>query len=411
MNPLLILQVAFRALLRNKLRSFLTTLGVIIGVGAVIAMTAIGAGAKARVQQTFESMGTKMLVLRSGSSSMGGARGGAGSQPTLTWGDLEAIQDRNQVPAVALAAPLLSTRAQAVAEGQNWNTSINGTTPDYFKIRNWPAAQGALFTEEDVATGAKVAVLGKTVVTNLFGAGADPTGQVIRLNNVPFEIIGVAASKGQSGFGGDNDDVVFVPQSTFRAKLQRDLEKFINGAIYLGAVSSDATKKAQDQVTALLRLRHRIRQGDPEDFSVRNLADLAASQQEGADVLQSLLAGIALVSLIVGGIGIMNIMLVSVTERTREIGLRMAVGAKPGNILIQFLVEAITLSVLGGLVGIAAGYGTGRYLSYKFDWPMLIQPDIVILAVVFSGVVGIGFGLYPAYKASRLDPITALRYE
>jgi putative ABC transport system permease protein len=408
-NPLQITIVAWRALLRNKMRSFLTTLGIIIGVGAVIAMTAIGAGAKARVEKTFESMGTRMLVVRSGSSRAGGARGGFGSQPTLTWDDLRAI--REELPAVERAAPVLQTRAQVMAEGQNWNTSVQGTTPEYFVIREWPAAAGVLFTDAELATGAKVAVLGKTVVDNLFGPYADPLGQIVRVNNVPLEIIGVAASKGQSAFGQDNDDVVFVPESTYRTKLQGDLRQFISGSINVQARSKELTGEAQTQIEELLRRRHRIGGEADDDFQVRNLSDIAQAQQEGAATMNSLLAGIALVSLLVGGIGIMNIMLVSVTERTREIGLRMAVGAKPRSILTQFLVEAIALSFLGGLFGVAAGAGGAYYLVARFEWPMLLQVDIMVVALVFSGLVGIGFGLYPAYKASRLDPIQALRYE
>jgi putative ABC transport system permease protein len=408
-NPFQIAFVAARALLRNKLRSFLTTLGVIIGVGAVIAMTAIGAGAKARVEKSFESMGTRMLTIRSGSSRGGGVRGGAGSQPTITWDDMRAIQE--ELPAVERVAPVLQTRAQVMAEGQNWNTSVQGTTPDYFLIREWPVASGAFFTEGDVANSTKVAVLGKTVVDNLFGPYADPLGQLIRVNNVPFEIIGVAGTKGQSGFGGDNDDVVFVPESTYRSKLQGDLRQYISGSVNVQAVSKDSTSEAQTQIEELLRRRHRIPSDGEDDFQVRNLSDIASARQEGADTMTSLLAGIALVSLIVGGIGIMNIMLVSVTERTREIGLRMAIGAKPRSILVQFMVEAFTLSVIGGLLGVAAGIGAASYLVARFDWPMLLQVDMMVIAVVFSGLVGIGFGLYPAYKASRLDPIQALRYE
>ena len=409
MNPLQIVLVALRALLRNKLRSFLTTLGIIIGVGAVIAMTAIGAGAKARVEKTFESMGSRMLNVRSGSSRTGGVRGGAGSQPTLTWEDLRAIQE--EVPAIERAAPLLQTRAMAAAEGQNWPTQVNGTTPDYFFIRNWGAEQGELFSEQELATGAKVAVLGKTVVDNLYGPYADPLGTIIHLNNVPFEVIGVGESKGQSPWGSDNDDVVFVPSTTYRAKLQGDLQQFITGSIQVSAVAKDKTDEAQAQIEELLRRTHKIREGAEDDFQVRNLAEMAQGQTEGAETMNSLLAGIALVSLLVGGIGIMNIMLVSVTERTREIGLRMAIGAKPHNILVQFMVEAIALSVLGGLLGIGAGLGAAKYLSEKFEWPMLVQADVVAISVVFSAIVGIGFGLYPAYKASRLDPIQALRYE
>jgi putative ABC transport system permease protein len=407
-NPILILTVAVRALLRNKTRSFLTTLGVIIGVGAVIAMTAIGAGAKERVSKAFEEMGSNMLVVRSGSSRAGGVRGGAGSQPTITWDDMAAIRD--EIPSVKYVAPHMQTRAQANAEGQNWNTSAQGTTPEYFRIRNWRAAKGSLFEIEDDQTGAKVAVLGKTVVDNIYGPYADPTGQIIRVNNVPFEVIGVLASKGQSAFGSDNDDVIIVPAQTYVAKLQGGLQQFIQGSVYVGASSEEGTKRAEAEITELLRRRHRIRT-DENDFSVRNLADIAAAEEEGASVMTSLLAGIALVSLLVGGIGIMNIMLVSVTERTREIGLRMAVGAKPRSILIQFMVEAVALSLLGGLLGVAAGLGAAKYLVARFDWPMLIQPTMIVVAVVFSGAVGVGFGLYPAFKASRLDPIQALRYE
>jgi putative ABC transport system permease protein len=298
-----------------------------------------------------------------------------------------------------------------MAEGQNWNTSVQGTTPDYFVIREWPMTSGVLFSESEVSTSAKVAVLGKTVVDNLFGPYADPLGQIVRINNVPFEIIGVAASKGQSAFGSDNDDVVFVPESTYRSKLHGDLRQFVNGSVNVQARSKAATSEAQTQIEELLRRRHRLGPDTADDFQVRNLSDLAQAQQEGAETMTSLLAGIALVSLLVGGIGIMNIMLVSVTERTREIGLRMAIGAKPRSILTQFMVEAVALSVLGGLVGVAAGIGAASYLVARFEWPMLLQIDIMVVAVVFSGLVGIGFGLYPAYKASRLDPIQALRYE
>jgi putative ABC transport system permease protein len=354
-------------------------------------------------------MGSRMLVVRSGSSRSFGARGGAGSQPTITWDDMRAILE--EAPAVQRVAPVLQTRAQVMAEGQNWNTSVQGTTPDFFLIREWPVATGVVFTDAEVAAKAKVAVLGKTVVDNLFGPYADPIGQLIRVNNVPFEVIGVAASKGQSAFGQDNDDIVLVPESTYRAKLLGELRQYISGSISVQAVSKEATGLAQSQIEELLRRRHRIGEDADDDFQVRNLSDIAAAQQEGADTMTSLLAGIALVSLIVGGIGIMNIMLVSVTERTREIGLRMSIGAKPRSILIQFMVEAVTLSTIGGLLGVAAGIGAASYLVARFQWPMLLQIDMMIVAVVFSGMVGIGFGLYPAYKASRLDPIQALRYE
>jgi len=394
-NALQIVWVALRALLRNKLRSFLTTLGVIIGVAAVVAMTAIGAGARARVQKTFEDMGSNMLIVRSGASQSGGARGGAGTQPTLTWDDLDAI--REQVSDVRYVAPVLATAAQVQAEGQNWS--------------NWAPAEGTLFSADDVARGAKVAVLGHTVVENLFGAYADPVGQIVRVENVPFEVVGVAATKGQSAFGSDNDDVVFVPVTAFRSRLQGGLQQFVDGVILVGATSQAATTGVEASIESLLRTRHRIRPGTPDDFTVRNLADIAAAQQEGARVMTSLLAGIALVSLVVGGIGIMNIMLVSVKERTREIGLRMAVGARPRNVLTQFLVEAVSLSLIGGLSGVAVGLAIAFWLAGRFEWPLLVQPAVVVLALGSSAAVGVGFGLYPAWQASRLDPIQALRYE
>ncbi len=407
MNPLRIIFVASRALLRNKLRSFLTLLGVIIGVGAVIAMTAIGEGAKARVAKTFEKMGTNMLVVRAGSSRRGGVRGGSGSKQSLTWKDLEAIQ--TQIPSVKYAAPELSARAQMASEDQNWSSSAYGVTPEYFAIRNWEIAHGSLLSQADVDSGAKVAVLGQTVVTNLYGEHADPLGRTIRVKNIPFTVIGVTKKKGQSAFGSDYDDVVFVPASAFRTKISGGLGKYIKGRIYVSAISEDRTAEAQTAIEELLRRRHNLR--GPDDFSVRNLADIASAQQEGANTMTSLLAGIALVSLLVGGIGIMNIMLVSVTERTREIGLRMAIGAKPKDILSQFLVESVTLAIIGGMLGVVAGLGVAKYLVLKFKWPMLVQTNVIILAVGFSGLVGIVFGLYPAHKASRLDPIEALRYE
>jgi putative ABC transport system permease protein len=383
-------------------------LGVIIGVGAVIAMTAIGAGASARVQSAFEQMGSNMLVVRSGSSQSGGARGGAGSQPTLTWADLDALR---ALPSVRHAAPVLGTQAQVIAEGQNWSTRVEGTTPELFLIRNWRIARGAFFEPQDEAAGAKVAVIGNTVALNLFGPYVDPVGQIIRVGHVPFEVIGVTAAKGQSGFGQDQDDTVWVPAKTFRSKLQGGLQQFIAGSISVSATSAGDAARAQEEIETLLRRRHRIAEGAPDDFTVRNLSEIASAQQEGARTMTSLLAGIALVSLVVGGIGIMNIMLVSVTERTREIGLRMAVGAKPRSILTQFLVEAVALSVAGGILGTAAGLGAAAWLVARFDWPMLVQPQIIAAAVIFSAVVGVAFGMWPALKASRLDPIQALRYE
>jgi putative ABC transport system permease protein len=408
-SPLQILLVAVRALLRNKTRSFLTTLGVVIGVGAVVAMTSIGAGARARVEETFSAMGSQLLWVRSGSDQSGGVRSGAGTLPTLTWTDLDAI--REQVPGVAVAVPLVAAAVQVMAEGQNWNTSVQGTAAPFFEMRAWRIARGSFFSDEDVARGAKVAVVGQTVVENLFGPWSDPVGQLLRVKNVPFEIVGVAAEKGPSPFGSDQDDVVFVPVTTFRARVQGSLGQFIDGNILVAASAGTTTVEVQARIEELLRERHRLRPGVANDFHVRNLGDIATAQQEGARTMTSLLAGIALVSLVVGGIGIMNIMLVSVKERTREIGLRMAVGAKPRNVLAQFLVEAVSLSLIGGLLGVAAGLGTALWLTARFGWPMLVQSEIVALALASSAVVGVGFGVYPAYQASRLDPIQALRWE
>jgi putative ABC transport system permease protein len=408
-SPLVVMRVATRALVRNKLRSFLTTLGVVIGVGAVIAMVAIGEGAKARVKATFSAMGTNLLVVQSGSSRNQGMRGGSGSSPTMTWADLAAIQ--TEVPTVKWAAPQLQSRTQALADDQNWNTTVIGTTPVYFDIRSWPMTSGTRFADSDAETGTKVAVLGQTVVDNLFGKDADPIGQVVRLSNVPFTVVGVAAKKGQSPFGSDYDDVVFIPARTYQAKIQGNLGNFLPGQIYVSATSEEDTARAQDQMTALLRDRHHLNANADDDFSIRNLAEIAAAQQESTSTFTSLLAAIAAVSLLVGGIGIMNIMLVSVTERTREIGIRMAVGAKPHHILAQFLVESMTLSLIGGLLGVGIGILTAKKLATVFQWSTVIRPDIVVIAVVFSAAVGIGFGLYPARKASRLDPIQALRYE
>lgn len=401
--------VACRALLRNKMRSFLTTLGIVIGVAAVISMSAIGAGARAKVAEAFQSMGSNMLMAFSGSSRQGGMRGGAGSQPSLTWNDMEDI--REQVDGVKYVAPMMGVAAQVMGNGQNWATSVRGTSVDYFSIRSWGTDTGELFSEQDTEHGSKVAVLGRTVVTNLFGEGADPVGEVVRINNIPFEVIGVMASKGSSARGDDEDDTVFVPWKTFRAKLSGGLQQFVPGPIMIGAESPEALETARVGVEKLLRTNHRIRPGADDDFTVRNLSEMAQAQQEGAATMTSLLAGIALVSLIVGGIGIMNIMLVSVTERTREIGLRMALGAKPSAVLVQFLIEAVVLSVIGGLLGVASGIGAAQYLVSTFNWPLLIQPAFSILAVGFSALVGVTFGLYPAWKASRLDPIQALRFE
>jgi putative ABC transport system permease protein len=402
-------RIAVLALLRNKMRSFLTVLGIIIGVAAVITMVAIGEGAKAEVQSAFDKMGTNMLVVRSGSSQQGGVRGGAGSQPTLTWSDVDAI--RGEAQGVAMVSPSLRQSAQLLGDGQNWTTSVEGVAVDYFAIRAWTLQHGAAFSEADVTASAKVAVLGGTVADNLFGPGSNPVGSVVRINNMPFEVVGVLARKGQSGMGQDADDVVLIPVTTFASKIQGGLKKYLQGSIYVSARSSGETAVAQQQIEAVLRARHGLRDGQDSDFTVNNLAEIASARQEGTETMTRLLAGIALVSLLVGGIGIMNIMLVSVTERTREIGLRMAIGAKPGDIRVQFVIEAVTLSTIGGAFGVALGVGAAEYLRTQLGWATLVQPQIIAISLGFSAFVGIGFGLYPAHKASGLDPIQALRFE
>ncbi len=409
MNPLRTIRVAVRALLRNKLRSVLTTLGIIIGVFAVIAMVAIGEGAKARVEASFAAMGSNLLIIQTGSTNRGGAFGGFGTKPTLTWDDLRAI--RSEIPTVRYAVASLRTSAQIQSEMQNWSTSVTGSSPEIFELRNWPMARGVSFTQSDLDGGNKVAVLGQTVVDKLYGPNSDPVGQTIIIKNIPFQVVGVLGKKGQSASGQDNDDAVFVPQTTFGAKIQGGLKKYIQGVILVSATAPETTLKAQTQITALLRDRHHIQPGQEDDFQIRNLTEVANSMAAGAATLTALLASVAAVSLLVGGIGIMNIMLVSVTERTREIGLRMAVGAKPIHILAQFLVESLTLSMAGGVAGVLLALGTARQLAARFDWPVVFRPDIILLAVGFSALVGVVFGLYPARKASRLDPIEALRYE
>jgi putative ABC transport system permease protein len=404
-----LLGLAATALTRTKTRSLLTVLGVIIGVGAVIAMVSMGEGAKAKVAQTFSAMGTNTLVVSSGSSSSGGARGGQGSQLTITWDDLEALR---QLPDVAAAAPQLRKNLQVLSESANWQTQVIGTQPDWFTIRNWKVTSGETITAADEAASRKVAVLGQTVVTNLFGEGVDPVGQTVRIDRTPFVVVGVLAKKGTSPMGTDDDDTVVVPASSYVKKLGGSgVAKYVPGQIMVSAIADDRTSAAQAAITDTLRTRHRLRDDQEDDFSVRDLSAIAAAQQESTGTITSLLAGVALVSLLVGGIGIMNIMLVSVTERTREIGLRIAIGAKPRHVMLQFLIEATVLSLVGGLLGIGFGLAAAKVLAVKFAFPWVVSVPIIVLAVGVSAGIGIGFGAYPARKASRLDPITALRYE
>jgi putative ABC transport system permease protein len=401
--------IALTALMRNKTRSFLTTLGVIIGVASVISMVAVGEGAKARVASVFSAMGTNLLIVLSGSSTVGGVAGGFGSLPTLTWEDLRAI--RTQAPAVHAAAPGQGTKATIMVLDQNWTTTITGSSPEMFDIRDWHLAKGSFFGDSDLESAGKVIVLGATASDKLFGPGVDPVARTVRIRSVPFLVVGLLARKGQSPMGTDYDDTAFIPITTFQNQIQGGLQKYIAGIIMVSATSASDTTRAQSEISAILRDRHHLGPNDDDDFNIRNLTEIAAAQQQGTQTLTALLAAIAVVSLVVGGIGIMNIMLVSVTERTREIGVRMAVGAKPWHVLAQFLAEAVTLSMIGGLMGVAVGSVLARVVASRLGWTYSARLDMILLSFGFSVLVGVGFGLYPARKASRLDPIEALRYE
>jgi putative ABC transport system permease protein len=397
-----IFKIAFRALRRNKLRTILTMLGMIIGVSAVIAMVSIGNGAKAQVEAQIANLGQNVLSVFPGSLSSGGARGGWGSASTLLPEEAEMIAA--EVPGVVATSPEVRDRQQIMANGLNWNTSVMGESPDYLTIRAWPLADGAMFTEVDVRASSKVAVIGKTVADQLF-AGNDPIGQTLRIRNIPFKIIGVLTSKGVSFFGSDQDDTVVIP---YTSAMRRVMGRQFLSAILVQASSAKDMTRIQADTANLLQQR---RGGREPDFTVRSQLELAEAATATSKTMTALLGGIACVSLIVGGIGIMNIMLVSVTERTREIGIRMAVGAKGKDILWQFLIEAVTLSVIGGAIGIALGMGASKLLAAKMNWPALTSTTSILIAFAVSAGVGIFFGFYPARKASRLDPIEALRYE
>ena len=402
------LRIALRALMVNKMRSTLTMLGIIIGVGAVVAMIAVGTGAKTRIADQIASMGSNLLIVLSGSSTSGGLRMGAGTVPTLTYDDAKAIAA--EIPGVKYVSPNLSGAAQVVYGNQNWSTIINGATPEIFEIRGWPLAAGRSFTQQDLDGTAKVCILGKTVAENLFG-GIDPVGQIIRIKKVPFTVIGVLVAKGQSTWGQDQDDVIYVPLSAAQKRLfGMQFPGMVRG-ITVQAREAEVVKDAEKQITDLLRQRHRLSAGQDNDFSVRNLAEVMSSAEESANVMSLLLGAIASISLIVGGIGIMNIMLVSVTERTREIGIRMAVGAKSRDVLLQFLIESLVLSLVGGTLGIGIGIVGTLILSSFTQWPTVFSADAILLAFLFAASVGVFFGFYPARKASLLNPIEALRYE
>jgi len=401
-------KISFRALRVNKMRSALTMLGIIIGVGAVITMLAVGTGARERISEQMASIGSNLLIVMPGSSTSGGIRMGSGTQSTLTQDDAEAIA--RECPAVSDVAPTYNGAAQVVYGNQNWSTGIYGTTPGILPVRDWSLSSGRMFTEQDVRNATKVCLLGQTVVDNLFG-NADPVGQIIRIKKVPFMVIGVLAPKGQSDRGQDQDDTIFVPLTTAQKKIFGTPFVGMVRVITVKAKSADQLAAAEGQINELLSQRHRISPRQEKDFTVRNLTQMMEAREQATQVMGLLLAAIASVSLLVGGIGIMNIMLVSVTERTREIGIRMSVGAKTWDIRLQFIIEALTLSLIGGVAGIIIGISGSKILSALAGWATVVSPLSVLLAFGFSGLVGLFFGFYPAYKASLLNPIDALHYE
>jgi putative ABC transport system permease protein len=408
MNVFTTLKLALRALWRNKVRTLLTMAGIVFGIGAVIAMVSGGQGAQQAVKDVFQSLGTNVLILTNGSQRSFGAAGGAGSRQSLTWEDMKALQT-GEITTIKWVAPMLQTRTQIASEEANWNTQVVGTTAIWFQIRNWPAVQGVAFDEDTGNSNAKVTVIGHTVATQLFGT-SNPVGQTMRIAGQPYEVIGVLASKGQGPMG-DYDDTLIIPVKTYEQKLSKGLAKYINGQILISMVTDDAAERTMSSVTGLLRDRHKLDASDEDDFRIRNPAEFAQAQQDSTQRIATLLAIVAAVSLFVGGIGVMNIMLVSVIERTREIGIRMAVGAKPIDVMTQFLVESLVLATLGGLLGLALGAGAAKYMAGYFGWKFFFPATTAAIAFLVAGGVGVVFGLYPAIRASRLDPITALRYE
>jgi len=404
MSIFMTLLIALKALNRNKMRTMLTMLGMIIGVGAVITMVALGKGAQSTIEEQVKAAGTNLITVMAGNFTQGGVRQGGGMSTTLTPEDAQALR---QLSGVQYLAAGVNSRAQVIAGNQNWSTQIQGTDIELPLIRNWPTKYGSFFTAQDVATAQKVAVLGQTVSDNLFGPDVDPTGQIIRVKNQPFKVLGVMAPKGSTGFGQDQDDAVYAPYTTVQKKLQGI--QHINNINVSAATPETAPVSAE--ITELLRARHKLTGNDPDDFMVRTQEEMASVRTETTKTMTTLLAAIAGVSLLVGGIGIMNIMLVSVTERTREIGLRMAIGARGRDVLMQFLVEAVVLSLFGGLLGIAMGFGLSAAAEKFLQWPTAIPPNAIAMAFGFAAGTGVFFGFYPAKKAAGLDPIEALRFE
>ena len=406
MSIFMTFRIAFRALMRNKMRTTLTMLGMIIGVGAVITMVALGNGAQSSIEANIMSAGTNIINVNAGNFSSGGVHGGGGSAQSLTAEDAEAI--RNEIPGVRYLAAGIESRNQVIFGNSNWQTRIQGTDIDLPLIKSWAVAEGTFFSSQDVQTAAKVAVLGNTVKEQLFQNGEDPIGQIIRVRNQPFKVIGIMSTKGQAAMMEDQDDTIFAPYTTVQKKLMR--ATYIRN-ITVSAASADDVSKVADAIAVLLRGRHNIDNPENDDFTVRTLEEMAQVRAEAMQTMTYLLAGIAGVSLIVGGIGIMNIMLVSVTERTHEIGLRLSIGARSWDVLTQFLVEAVVLSMIGGGLGIIGGFSLSQVLTQFYQWPTNVSPDVVAIAFGFAAAIGVFFGFYPARKAANLDPIEALRYE
>lgn len=403
-----LIRIALKALQRNKLRAFLTMLGIIIGVAAVIAMVAIGQGSKKSIQDQLSSMGSNMLTVRPQSNTTvgGGARLDASGLQTLTLDDIKAIQ--KQATYITAVSPAVQAKGQAINGSLNWPTTIQGVSPEYLTIRDWPLKDGITFTQEHINTADKVCLIGQTVVENIFGAGEDPVGKIIRFNKIPFKIIGVLGEKGENAFGQDQDDIIIAPYTTVQKRILAI--PYIQN-IYASAVNESSSALATAEITDILRTSHKLKPSDDDDFMVRTQAELINTFSSTSQLLTVLLTAIAGISLVIGGIGIMNIMYVSVTERTKEIGLRMSIGARGIDILFQFLIEAVLISITGGIIGVILGITASRLVTLFLSWPTLVSQSSIMLSFMVCAVTGVFFGYYPAQKASRLDPIEALRYE